>query len=148
MNPSTFRSNLKTQLAALSDYTTLSAKVWAYPPGKYADTNPTIFIRDIEQVNHELFTLIGDAERNYTVTVGGYAPAAGQASTDADWQTMESNAYTLINGLIGQLESDGTVNGACNYARVSSWSLAPSQLEENGRAFMDIEATIAVRVLP
>ena len=146
MNPSTFRSKLKTQLAARSDYTTLGVDVFAYPPGKLASTKPTCFVDAIENVTQTGLALDGNTQAEYSVTVGGYAPGVG--SKDSEWQTMEANAYTIVNGLIQQLLTDSTVNGACDFARVTSWNLVPSQMPENNRAFMDFEATITVRVFP
>jgi hypothetical protein len=148
MNPSLFRTNLKTLLAARSDYTTLSAKVHAYPPGKLATTHPTVFINAISDVTNTGLTLDGDFERTYQITLGGYAPAVGQASTDADWATMETNAYTLIDGVRATIQADPSVGTACDYAWLTQWNLVPSQLEDNSRVFMDIEATITARVFP
>jgi hypothetical protein len=146
MNPSVFRSNLKTQLQNLSAYNTLGAVVFAYPPGQQATTKPTIFLNQVENVTESEFTLAGNQEELFSITGGGYAP--GDGSNDTQWGTMETNAWTLLSGLIGQLVTDSTVNGACSHAHVTSWSMTPAQMPENNRVFMDFEFTITARVFP
>lgn len=145
MNPATFRSKLKVQLDALSAYQTLKVDVFRYPPGSLARTKPTLFIRDAEQVELTDFTLVGNQEERWTITGGAYAPSAG--ASDTEWATAEENAYTIIDTLADQLVTDPTVNGACNRAKLTSWSSRPSQ-GDSGIMFVDVEWTITARVFP
>lgn len=144
MNPSTFRTNLKAQLDALAAYTTLKVKVHKYPPGGLALHEPTLFFADSQNIQ-DLFTPVGDEETTFTFTGGGYAPGAG--ASDAQWATAETDAHTIINGLIGQLQSDRTVNAACNWAAVQSWTITPTQTDD-GTCYMDITFSLLIRVFP
>lgn len=145
MNPASFRSKLKTQLDVLSAYTTLKVDVFRYPPGALAQTKPTLFLRDAEQVELSDFTLTGNQQERWTITGGAYAPSAGE--TDTQWATAEENAYTMVDALADQLVTDPTVNGACNYAKLTSWSSRPSQ-GDSGLVFVDVEWTITALAFP
>lgn len=146
MNPSTFRSNLKTLLDARGALTTLSAQVFRYPPGAQSRLVPTLFVGPIANTSQEDGTLLPSStlDRTYTISGGGYAPGSG--ATDAKWGTAESNAWTLISELTDQCLEDETINSACTQARLTNWSLTPSQ-DDDGRVYMDIDWTITARVI-
>ncbi len=133
MNPSTFRTNLKTLLDANTNYSTLGAKVHKYPPGKQAGMVPTVFMHEVRRVAQEDQSLLGDQQAVYEITGGAYAPSAGAA--DAQWTTADTNAYTLIEGLINELVADNTVGTVCAHARVADWTMTPSTTED-GRVFV------------
>ena len=143
MNTSTFRTNLKTALDALSAYTTLGADVHKYPPGKAAKMVPTVIVAEVT-ANRDDLTLLATQFTNYTVTGGGYAPGAGAA--DAGWATAESNANTLMAGLGSALIADQTVGGICTKARLESYTVTPTT-DDQGRVIMDIAWSVSVQAV-
>ena len=65
-------------------------------------------------------------------------------ATDAQWATADSNAWTLISELIDQCVEDQTINGACEWARVTDWASVPSTTDD-GTVTVDVTFTITVR---
>lgn len=142
MNPSTFRTNLKTLLDARANLTSIDTQVFKYPPGAMGDTRPTIFLTEISTVQEDA-TLATAYDKTYTVEGRAYTEVAG--AEEAKWATAESQASTLITELESTLKTDQTVSGACTQARLTSWTLAPRAEEGSKRVFMDVEFALTVR---
>lgn len=140
MNPSTFRSNLKTQLDARSDFSNESATVHRYDPGKTATKWPWLALLDVTNVTQEDQGLAGD--QHQTFQFDGVIEARSAGSSGDKWATAEDQAWDLINGLIDQLTDDQTVNGVCERARVTSWVL--STMTDDKNLWCEIEFQIQV----
>ena len=142
MNTSTFRSNLRTQLLVRPNLTSLGAEVHRYPPGARATVAPTIFFNEVS-VSQDGLHEAGGFDRTYTVTGEAYTRAPNDS--DGSWAAAEANAITLVSEVENQLDTDPTVNGACSYAFLTNWTLAPTQDEGGSVMFMSVEFTITVR---
>lgn len=145
MNPSLFRSTLKTGLDGRSAVSNLNTKVFRYPPGKQAVMTPTLWIVDVATAEEDGTLLPSSTlDRTYTVTGGGYCPSSGH--TDAKYATAESNAWTLIEELGAQLIETTEVDSERTYARLTGWEFSPSTTED-GKVFIDFTWTASVRVV-
>lgn len=143
MNPSTFRTNLKTLLDARPNLTSIDCQVFRYPPGAKADVRPTLFLTEwrLDQIDGTLLPS-STIDRTYVFDGLGHVETAG--AQESQWGTAEATASTLITELEATLLADQTVSGACTQARLASASLTPST-DGQKRVFMDIEFSIAVR---
>lgn len=125
MNPSTFRTNLKTALDADATITSLNAVVYKYPPGDKAAltvTQPIIGINRVTTTSDD-GTLLPSSTLDQTYLVDGGVSVKAKGATDAFWTAAESTAYQLLERL--QAVAIAGITGATQ-VRLTRWELEPT----------------------